>query len=118
MDSELSETNPSPLATEAGFRRVSIGLPAGMSGDEKRFPLTPEAVKWLIDSYDNNISLSVVIEKGAACGIHYTDARYTRCGASVSDHAATLRADIVITVAGLSFSDISRLRRGAEIGRA
>ena len=113
MDSELSETNPSPLATEAGFRRVSIGLPAGMSGDEKRFPLTPEAVKWLIDSYDNNISLSVVIEKGAACGIHYTDARYTRCGASVSDHAATLRADIVITVAGLAFSEISRLRRGA-----
>lgn len=106
-------TQPQPVATADALRRVAIGLPAGRGNGERCFPLTPEAVRWLVDSYRDNISLSVKIEAGAARDIHYTDARYARCGACVCDRAATLRADIVITAAGLDPTDISSLRRGA-----
>ena len=113
MKSTSPETNPAPVVTTTDRRRVSIGLPANSAGGEKRVPLTPEAVKWLVDSFDNNPALSVIIESGAGQDIHYTDARYSHCGASVRDHASTLRADIVITSAGLPPADVAALKRNS-----
>ena len=111
MKSASPETNPAPVAIVTDRRRVSIGLPANSIGGEKRVPLTPEAVKWLVDNFNNSPVLSVIIESGAGQDIHYTDARYSHCGASVRDHASTLRSDIVITSAGLTTADVITMKR-------
>ena len=60
-------------------RRIfSIGLPRCEAGGERRFPLTPEAVAIMVER-----GFEVRVEEGAGNPIHYSDAAYTRCGASV-----------------------------------
>lgn len=113
MVTGLPDTQPQHAATITALRRISIGLPANLGREERRFPLTPEAVKWLTESSGNEISLSIAVESGAANGIHYSDARYSRCGATIRDHASTLRSDIIITSGDLDQSDIPSINRGA-----
>jgi alanine dehydrogenase len=56
---------------------------------------------------------AVVMEKDAACHIHYPDSAYLRAGAKIASRRETLEADIVIHLAPLPLADISCLRRGA-----
>ncbi|MGN0219586.1 MAG: hypothetical protein ACI4AX_04795 [Muribaculaceae bacterium] len=93
------------LATES--RQATIGLPASKNQAEKRFPLTPEVAGMLVER-----GFSVKIEAGAAAPIHYSDAAYSRLGATVVSRAETLRCDIVIHPAALSEADARSLRRG------
>ena len=114
MKSRLFEPAPAPAETSVAARRISIGLPANRLGGKRCFPLTPEAVRHLVDnSCDNDVDLSVIVESGAPRDIHYTDARYARCGAAISDRNTVLKADIIITSTSLDISDIALLRKGA-----
>lgn len=91
-------------------RRFTIGLPRSASKAERRFPLTPEAVSILVEQ-----GFSVKIEQGAADVIHYTDNRYSRCGAAIVNRTSTLQCDIVIHLAPLSVADVNQMRRGAML---
>lgn len=112
MNRELSkdkitpQEQPCPVCCER--RMPSIGLPACNNRSERRFPLTPEAVNMLVER-----GFRVNIEQGAAACIHYTDNRYARAGASVTDRDAALGCDIVIHLAPADTADIAKMRRGA-----
>ncbi len=99
-----------PYPTATSRRRFSIGLPACNSLNERRFPLTPEGVRELIER-----GYKVVIEADAAAPIHYSDNAYARQGATITNRVETLGADIVIHLAPLSARDINCMRRGAML---
>lgn len=100
---------PSRVAVKQ--RGITIGLPANPSRGERRFPLTPEAVKTLVDDY----SFKIYIEKGAGREIHYSDNAYAGHGAVVGERLSTLTTDIVISSAPLSGNDIDHMRRNATL---
>lgn len=110
MDSYQATPLEQPAETATARRRFTIGLPRSNSHAERRFPLTPEAVNILVER-----GFTVKMERGAADVIHYTDNRYSRCGAAIVDRAATLQCDIVIHLAPLSVSDVAMMRRGAML---
>lgn len=101
---------PLAVAVETVRRSRLIGLPAGASATEKRFPLTPEGVEALI-----SMGYEVIIETGAAASINYSDQAYERAGATIGSRAEALGADIVIHLPVLPPTDIRRLKRGAML---
>ena len=105
-------TNPTRLEqlvkTAVSPRQVSIGLPASLSPDERRFPLTPEAAAMLVER-----GFNVKMEAGAAQSIHFPDEAYTRQGVAVVDRAEAFRCDIVVYLPTVSDIDARRLKRGA-----
>lgn len=109
---KINDITPTPLeepvSVATGHRIFSIGLPKSANPGERRFPLTPEAVKMLEER-----GFAVKMEKDAARSIHYTDEQYSRCGASITDRDETLRCDIVIHLAPLTRQEIKRMRKGA-----
>lgn len=96
--------------TATSRRRFSIGIPACGSETERRFPLTPEGARMLVDR-----GYRVIIELGAAETIHYSDNAYARQGVEIASRAEALAADIVIHLAPLPVIDIRRMRRGAML---
>lgn len=106
------EGRPTPEAARQmlveGRRSLTIGLPASISADERRFPLTPEAAGMLVDS-----GYRVRLQEGAAAPIHYTDAQYTRAGAEVASRSEVLACDIVISASHPAVADVAAMRRGA-----
>lgn len=110
MIDEANNATPleQPAETATARRRFTIGLPRCASQAERRFPLTPEAVKILTDQ-----GFSVKMEHDGAEVIHYSDNSYCRCGASVTDRDTALGCDIVIHMAPLAVHEIKKLRRGA-----
>lgn len=100
-----------PVKVEVKQRGITIGLPRNSGAGERRFPLTPEAVKVLVDDYN----FSVYIEENAGREIHYSDKAYTSHGATVTSRAATLNTDIVISAAPLAGTDINLMRRNATL---
>ena len=91
-------------------RRLTIGLPRSAQAAERRFPLTPEAVNILVEQ-----GFTVKMERGAADVIHYTDNRYSRCGAAIVDRRSTLQCDLVIHLSPLSVADVNDMKRGAML---
>lgn len=88
-------------------RAITLGLPSGLSADERRFPLTPEGAATLVEQ-----GVDIRLEEGAGTPIHYADTAYIRAGARVSPRAETLRCDIVVTPAPLLPADVALMRRG------
>lgn len=113
MDCKISNIN-SPLeqaeAIKIDKKRISIGLPVNSDFSERRFPLTPEGVKRLIEK-----GYLIKIENGAASSINYNDNAYLRQGAEVTNHHETLSCDIVINLSMLPAKDIKQMRRGAML---
>lgn len=99
---------PQPQEPATLRRSVVIGVPAGETAAERRFPLTPEGAGMLVDR-----GYTVKIETGASASINYTDMQYTRAGAMVVSRDEALRSDIVLHLAPLSAADARKLRRGA-----
>lgn len=110
MDNHSLTPHEQPCETATSRRRLTLGLPCSASRAERRFPLTPEAVSILVEH-----GFTVKMEHGAADVIHYTDNRYSRCGAAIVDRNSALQCDIVIHLAPLSVNDIGRMRRGAML---
>lgn len=99
---------PQEMLTAERRRSLTIGLPAGTSSRERRFPLTPEGAGILVDA-----GFKVKIEEGAAAPIHYTDAQYMRAGAEVTSRDSALACDIVLHLSPIAIADARRLKRGA-----
>lgn len=98
------------MATATRRKTITVGLPAGASDRERRFPLTPEAAAMLVER-----GYRVKMETGAAEVIHYTDTSYTHSGVDVTDRTSTLGCDIVIHLAPLPECDIMKMRKGAML---
>lgn len=96
------------LCTDTIARKVTVGLPAGRSFADHRFPLTPEGAGMLTDR-----GFEVIMEAGAAGHIHYSDDAYCRHGARIGDRAVALAADIIIYLGKLDTVDARRVKRGA-----
>lgn len=89
-------------------RLFSLGLPKCMDLSERRFPLTPEGARMLVEQ-----GFAVRMESGAADTIHYTDNQYAAAGVKICSRGEALGADIVIHLAPLVREDVKMLRRGA-----
>ncbi len=107
-DSSLLTPLEQPAETVTSRRGLTIGLPRCASSSERRFPLTPEAVKILADA-----GFTVKMESNGAEVIHYNDNSYARNGAEITDRTTSLGCDIVIHLAPLPVKEIKKMRRGA-----
>lgn len=99
-----------PVAVASRRRLFTIGLPKCMDPAERRFPLTPEGARMLIEE-----GFTVRMERGASATIHYTDNQYAAEGVRIVERAEAFGADIVIHLAPLTRMDIRMLRRGAML---
>lgn len=102
------ETAPAPATTARPNRHFTIGLPAALDTVERRFPFTPDSVTRLIEA-----GYKVKIEKNAGERLGYNDNRYARAGAAITDRAATLSCDIIISIEMPGNCDIRLMHPGA-----
>ena len=111
---EKTSTTPIPLEQEvapaSGRRMFSIGLPRCNDATERRFPLTPESARILVDE-----GFTLRMESDAGQSIHYTDGQYSRAGVRVGSREEALGCDIVLHLAPLAPPDIRKMRRGAML---
>lgn len=91
-------------------KHTTIGLPKSGNQADRRFPLTPEAAKMLVDR-----GFTVKMEQNGAESIHYTDYRYQQCGVEIVDRSDSLKCDIVISLSAIDTIDARLLRRGAML---
>ncbi|MCD7913987.1 MAG: hypothetical protein LUG96_01155 [Tannerellaceae bacterium] len=74
--------------------RLVIGIPCERSKEERRLPLTPEAVDILTDTEHR-----VLVETGAGLGINYSDNHFSEAGAEiVHSPAEVFQVDIIIKI--------------------
>lgn len=100
-----------PARIEVKQSGITLGLPRNPDHGDRRFPLTPEAVRTLKQDY----RFKVFVEEGAGHEIHYSDDAYASRGARICSRDEALRADIVVTAAPLSTIDIRKMRRNATL---
>lgn len=101
-------TAPQPAAIASGRRLFSIGLPRCTDPAERRFPLTPEGARMLVDQ-----GFDIHMEQNAADTIHYTDNQYRAADVDICSRAEALRCDIILYLAPPTPADIRMMRRGA-----
>jgi len=95
------------LISTEGKTKISIGVPKEDHNKEKRIPLTPNTVQFLID---NNIQVLIESQAGIASG--FSDMEYSDSGAEILDNKESVyKADIIIKIAPPSLSEISFLRK-------
>lgn len=86
-------------------KSIFIGIPKETSFQEKRVPLTPEAVGVLV--YNGN---KVIVEHNAGEHSSYSDNDYSEAGAIISyDRAEVYKADMIIKSAPISEDEIELL---------
>ena len=84
-------------------KQLSIGLPCETTYKEHRIPLTPEAVKVLVNNGHN-----VFVESNAGIHINFQDKDYSEAGAEVTkDTAKVYSCPIVLKVEPPSLDEIS-----------
>jgi len=94
------------LELQRSKRSLAIGIPKEKSDNEKRVPLTPDAVSLLV-AHDH----SIYIEAGAGIGAHYDDHTYSEAGAQiVSSLREVFQADIILKMSALSPEEIEMVR--------
>jgi alanine dehydrogenase len=87
-------------------KKLTIGIPREIEGNEKRVALTPESVNLLVKN-DNE----VVVQKGAGLGANYSDKDYSEHGALITDSPSrACEADIVIKVAPFTAEELEYLK--------
>ena len=105
-------SNPIPLEellrATADTRKATIGLPAARSLADHRFPLTPEGAGMLVER-----GFRVLMERGAASHIHYSDGAYSRFGVEIVERNEALGSDIVVYLPALDSVDARNVKRGA-----
>lgn len=74
--------------------RLVIGIPCERSDEERRLPLTPEAVDMLTERGHR-----VIVETGAGLGINYSDNHFSEAGAEiVATPAEVFQADFILKI--------------------
>ncbi len=96
------------LQTDAVARQVTIGLPASTAMLDHRFPLTPEGAGQLVSR-----GFRVLMERGAASHIHYSDNDYSRCGVEIVSRDEALGSDVVVYLSSMRSTDARKLKRGS-----
>lgn len=92
-------------------RKLIIGIPKEISDNEKRVPLTPDAVSSLVGHEH-----TIFIETGAGNGAHYEDHRYSEAGAHiVKDIREIYQADIILKMAAPTLDEIDMVRNRQTI---
>ncbi|MDE6101149.1 MAG: hypothetical protein K2G01_08895 [Paramuribaculum sp.] len=104
------ETLGQPSAVVSRRRLFSLGLPKCNDLSERRFPLTPEGARMLVEQ-----GFTVRMESGAADTIHYTDNQYAAAGVRIVSRREVLGSDIVIHLADIHPADVRQMRRGAML---
>lgn len=99
-----------PVETMTSRRYITLGLPAGSTRGERRFPLTPEGASMLAER-----GFEVRLESGAADCIHFADDAYRRAGARIVSRAEALDCDIVLHLPAISADDARRLKSGSVL---
>lgn len=99
------------LETKVRNRRITIGIAANTTEDEKRVALSPESVNILVEN-DNEI----IIQKGAGLGANFTDKDYSENGAIISDSPAHVYgADVVIKVDPFTAKECELLKGNQQV---
>ena len=74
--------------------RLLIGIPCERIEDERRLPLTPEAIEMLTECGHR-----VLVETGAGLGINYSDNHFSEVGAEVVETPAEVyQADLILKI--------------------
>lgn len=89
---------------------VILGIPKESAAGERRVALIPESVGRLVKA-----GVSVRVERSAGLAAGFSDSAYEAAGASLSDAASTLAADLVCKVQKPSASEASQMTRGAHL---
>ncbi|WP_022835381.1 NAD(P) transhydrogenase subunit alpha [Salisaeta longa] len=74
---------------------TTLGVPRETADGETRVALTPTVAERLMAQH----GVQVVVEEGAGAAAFHDDAAYTEAGATVTDRAGVLDADVLATVA-------------------
>jgi len=94
------------LETGLKKKKVSIGIPCESDDNEKRIPLTPEAVNILVEAGNQ-----VYVHEGSGKGANYSDNDYSENGALITKTGdEVFNCDLIIKVAPFSPEEIKKLR--------
>ena len=108
MNSSMMTPQPQPVEVMEKNKKPVIGLPASGAANERRFPLTPEAVAILVDH-----GYKVRIEENAGASIRYTDTQYIKAGAEITCRKDAFEGDIVIYIPEITPAEVKMMKRGA-----
>ncbi len=91
--------------------RLLIGIPRERCEEERRLPLTPEAVAMLVDRGHR-----VLVESGAGLGISYGDNHYSEAGAEIVDTPAEVfQVDLILKILPPLPAEVSMMRPRATV---
>ena len=94
-----------------GKKQMSIGLPRDVHDDEKRIPLTPEAIRILTDAGNE-----IFMDRGAGPAAGFTDREYSDNGAIVADTPSRIyECDIIIKITPFKQNEASQLKVGQTV---
>ena len=100
------------VKTSKSKKQLRIGVPKESSLQERRVPLTPEAVNVLVSN-----GHEVYVEKGAGLASSYSDKGYADAGAITcySPEDIFTKADIIAKISPLSESELGLLRQNQHL---
>ncbi|MCM1333306.1 MAG: hypothetical protein NC248_11950 [Bacteroides sp.] len=110
MNSSMMTPQPQPVEVMEKNKKPLIGLPASGASNERRFPLTPEAVEILVAQ-----GYKVKIEENAGSCIRYSDVQYIKAGAEITDRKDAFDCDIVIYLPEITTMEVKMMKRGAVL---
>ncbi|MGB3618296.1 MAG: alanine dehydrogenase, partial [Catalinimonas sp.] len=96
------------LALGQSKQRLDIGIPKEHARLENRLPLTPDAVRLLIDN-----GHQVTVEAGAGVRSRFEDREYSEAGAKIAyDAKEVLACELVLTVSPPSLEEVGHMKPG------
>jgi len=104
---------PKEEMLETGFKKsnLTIGVPKETDSNEKRVPLTPLAVSYLVSE-----GHKIIVEKNAGAAANYTDYEYSEAGAVIiDDHEMAYKSEIILKVAPFTVDEIELLKPNQTI---
>lgn len=87
-----------------------LGVPQETAAHERRVALIPESVGRLVRA-----GVTVRVQRGAGQAAGFPDAQYESAGATLSDAAGTLSADLVCKVQKPSAAEVGQMKQGAHL---
>lgn len=93
------------LETGLKKKKVSIGIPRESDLNEKRVPLTPEAVNILVEAGN-----TIYVQEESGTGANYSDNDYSENGAQITKTGdEVFNCDLVLKVAPFSLEEVKKL---------
>ena len=93
------------LETGLKKKKVSIGIPCESDLNEKRVPLTPEAVNILVEAGN-----TIYVQEKSGMGANYSDRDYSENGAQITKTGdEVFNCDLVLKVAPFSLEEVKKL---------